>query len=143
MSYARIYMGWVNNTPSSLTFVSTGEPEHGTNPGASPTTMSAVGTAGNTSTVTASSNSNITGPGPQGTYQWQIVGSNPTQFFDASYNHPFGSGTTWVTVSCPAGYVASGCGQGPAQTINLNSNCASLQNHEDATCTITVALAGS
>jgi hypothetical protein len=139
MSTALITMAWLNDSTSSLTYQAQGNPENGYIVAPTPTTMSPVGNAGNTATVSAGSNSSLYGPGPEGTYQWQIVGTNPTQYVSVSYNHPFGNDTTTVTVTCPAGYLAQGGGQGPAQTLALNQNCSSLQDHDNAYCQITVS----
>lgn len=138
MSNANLYMNWINDTSKSLEFKTSGNPEHGKLITPDPSTMAPVGQQGNTTQVFATSNSSLTGPGPEGTYQWEIVGSNPTVFIDVSYNHPFGSGTTTVSVTCPAGYQVEGCDQGPAQSINLNQNCSSLQDHDNSQCTLTV-----
>lgn len=139
MSLATIHMTFVNDTTHQMSFNAPGSPQHGTQPAVSANPMQPVGVLGNISTVSASSNSPASGPGPEGTFQWAIVGTNPTAFINVSYNHPFGSGTTTVTVSCPTGFTAACGSQGPAQTINLNQNTPSLQNHDSATCQITLA----
>lgn len=139
-TYAILYMSFVNDTPTGLTYFITSPPENG-NMNANPATMNPYPQTGNTSLVTASSNRPLSGPGPEGVFYWQLAGVTPPQAFEVSFNHPYGGGTTWVTVVCPPGYVASGCGQGPSQTLALNNNCSSLQNHGDAKCTIVLSLA--
>ena len=144
MSFARIYMNFVNDTPSTLTFTDPSPPKHGTPPEANPPSMNPGGSQGNTSQVLASSRSSGASPGPQGDYQWQIGGTNPTQFFDVSYHHPYGNGETILTVNCPSGYQASGCNQGPSPQLTLTStNCSGLNSHDNANCTITVTRTGT
>jgi hypothetical protein len=138
MSFAVINMAWVNDTKFTLTFIPQGDPQHGTPPTPNPSQMNPVGEPGNTTTVSASSNSSMSGPGPEGAYQWKIQGTDPTQFINISYNHPYGKGTTWVTIVCPKGFLVQGCGQPPAQSLTLNGNCESLQNHNNAYCQLTV-----
>lgn len=135
MANRLIQMNWVNDTNSSMQFIVPGNPTHGTYPTASTNPMGAVGTPTNISTVSA--NQNDTGTyGPQGKYQWEIVGSNPTAFINVSYNHPEGTGTTSVQVNCPLGYIVSSPDNGPAQNVTFTDG--SLQQHS-ASITITIA----
>lgn len=135
MANRLIQMNWVNDTNPSMQFVVPSNPTHGTYPTATNNPMGSVGTSTNISTVSA--NQNDTGTyGPQGTYQWEIVGSNPTSFINVSYNHPEGTGTTSVQVNCPSGYLVSSSSNGPSQNVTFTDS--SLQQH-NASITITIA----
>lgn len=122
-----IVMSWINQSSVTLSFFLPQAPQHGTDPAATPAFM-APGGSENTSSVEAAPSDPVFGPGPEGSYQWQVGTSG--QIIQVNYNHPFGSGTTTVMVSCPPGFLVAGCGQGPAQAIFLDGNCLSLQSQE-------------
>jgi hypothetical protein len=127
-------MEWINKTQDSWNFQGQANPQHGTPPTPSVSPLP----AGGSSTVTTSSHSSISGPGPEGAYQWQVQSSSKP-LIQCSYNHPFGNGTTFVTITCPPGYEAASCGQGPAESITVTSNnCTSLNDHSNSNCQITV-----
>lgn len=123
-----IVMSWINQSSVTLAFFLPEAAKHGTNPAATPAFMAPGGQPGNTSSVEAAPSDPVFGPGPEGSFQWQVGTSG--QIIQVNYDHPFGSGTTTVMVSCPPNFLVAGCGQGPAQAIFLDGNCLSLQSQE-------------
>lgn len=134
-----IVMNWTNQTNTVLNFLVPQPPTHGNSPLATPSVVDPPGgSVGNTSAVEATPFDPLFGPGPEGFYQWKLGESENT--VGVSYNHPFGTSTTTVQVSCPDGVLVAGCGQGPAQSISLGTNCSSLQS-TDATVDLVLTLA--
>ncbi len=120
-----IVMNWINLTNTPMTFFQPRPQTHGTNPTATPGFMDA-GPSGNTSSVQADPSDLVFGPGPEGIYQWLI--GETMQLIQVIYNHPFGTGKTTVTITCPDGYLVAACGEGPATSLNLGATCVSLQS---------------
>ena len=130
MTMNPITVNWVNESATPLKFVGNPTPQHGTPPSASPTELAA---SGGQASVVAYQNNGLS-PGAEGTYNWQI--SSQEGSFNVSYNHPNGSGTTYVQVVCPAGYVVSSPSQGPGTNVTFTDG---LQQHGPVSSQLTIA----
>lgn len=66
--------------------------------------------------------------GPQGSFSF-LFQDNSGRAFNFDYNHPYGTGTTYVNVTPPSGYT---------DTMPINN-----LPHHDASCTISLLQVGS
>ncbi|MCK5055092.1 MAG: hypothetical protein KAT34_00435 [Candidatus Aminicenantes bacterium] len=93
-----------DNTDVNLTF-SEPKSQHGTTPEIT-AGDSTIKSNGGQCTVHAQEKDPVFGPGPQGSFKFDFD-DDSGRAFNFSYNHPMGTGETYVNVTPPDGYTYS------------------------------------